>query len=204
MDNSLVELGGAVDNRMIEAAVSICLPENAWQCDVIPVLPDVMGDGLESREASREGYKAWSAMSMPGTSWMLVTQGKDWDDFCQTVNHFLVYNRAGYNRIGWVGIPRKLVELLGSRWEAIEYVHAMAPRVNIHLLGFSENVWDDIKCARHPAVTGIDSAPPVRCEEVFTPQTVLPPRASTNWWEEGTCSQQTIDNIKNVREWVRR
>lgn len=208
MDNSIVELGGAVDDDMIREAVLTAQGGRAIYTDrrirVIPVLPDVMGDGEATRELSEEAYIRWQDTQMPGESFMLVTQGNCWEDFCRLVNHFFVENADAFPKIGWVGIPRLLLKSMNTRWAAIHYIKAVAPHVKIHLLGFSDNIWDDVLCARVKGVTGIDSAVPCRYNGLLTPITT--PEAigkrTPDWLEKGVLSQMNVLNIQNCRKWV--
>lgn len=201
MDNSLVECKFAVDFNMVKEATQIIqelLPDGST---IIPVLPDRMGDGLGTMQDTQEAYEKWD-LQMPGNGLMLVTQGKDWQEFTTVVNHFFVEARERYPRITWVGVPRKLVEALGTRLEAVAYIKMVAPHVKIHLLGFSDDVWDDLVCARLKGVLGIDSAVPVRHPGIFTPTSITPPRDGTNWWTEGKLTEDAITNIANVRKWI--
>ncbi len=209
MDNSIVELGGSVNDDVIcEALEPFMYPSANTNWEVIPVLPDVMGNGKETREVAMEGLQRWSSADgfrMPNVGgYMLVAQGSSGEDFCRTINHFFIEKEAETRgKIRWVGIPRVLVKILGSRSEAIRYVQAIAPHVSIHLLGFSDDPIDDILCARMPGVTGIDSAVPVRCQELFTPLSVLGSRPD-NWLEEATLEEypHALKNIMQVRKWI--
>lgn len=211
MDNSLVELGGAVDDKMIREAVetiTIYNPESRHLprrrfIDVVPVLPDVMGNGPDTVEASADGYHRWMANGMPGDGYMLVTQGANWEEFTNLVNFFFVENREDFRNIRWVGIPRKLVQTIGTRARAVKYVQMVAPQAKIHLLGFSGEITDDMFCARMSGVLGIDSAVPVRYGKVLTPMTSeeeIGPRGT--WWEDGQVSKVHCDNIRSVRSWL--
>lgn len=204
MDNSIVELGGAVEDDLIRKAVET-IKTGSSDATVIPVLPDVMGDGLQTRLASAEAYERWIDDQMPGDGFMLVTQGPTFVDFAALVDFFFIHFREDFKLINWVGIPRKLVSSLSdhSRARAVRYIQTVAPHVKIHLLGFSEDIHDDILCASLPAVTGIDSAVPIRYDGVLTPMTTeeeVGPRG--NWFEEGHMTQQTFRNLRNIRNWV--
>lgn len=204
MDNSIVELGGAVDDQMIKQAVEAVRVTNTSLLEVIPCLPDVMGDGAATVEMSSDAYDRWMDMEMPGSGFMVVTQGKDWEEFTDVVNHFFLGdNRQRYRNIRWVGIPRKLGDTIGTRALAIQYIQMVAPHVRIHLLGFSRTIADDLFCARMPGVSGIDSAVPVRYSKVLTPMTsdeAIGPRG--DWWEKGVFQTGNASNIDNVRKWL--
>lgn len=208
MDNSIVELGGAVDDDMIREASQIitsisddCLNS----CQVIPVLPDVMGDGKGTIALSDDAYERWvTENQMPCKQGvMLVTQGDCWGDFTDLVDHYFVHNKEKYSRITWVGIPRKLVGALGTRAAAVQYIKMVAPQVNMHLLGFSANIFDDVHCAKL-GVRGIDSAVPVRYNHLLSPKTsedMIGPRAH-DWMDEGKLIYENRLNVYNVRRWI--
>jgi hypothetical protein len=85
MDNSIVELGDAVDMQMISDAVNaISFPG----IKVYPVLPDVMGEGDATRRAVDSSYDAWHG-SMPGEGFMAVCQGENYQDYLESL-HYMV------------------------------------------------------------------------------------------------------------------
>lgn len=195
MDNSLVELGGAVDFQMLSDAVEV-ITEVCEEATVIPVLPDVMGDGAETRRAVEDAYDRWSEF-MPGNGFMAVCQGASWDDFQESVDMFA--DQDAFPEITWLGIPRKLVETLGTRKDAVAYALAASNgRHEIHLLGFSDNMVDDYACAKLPGVAGIDSAVPLRVESQFTLDMKVPPRPP-EWFDEAECSPRVIANLNRAR-----
>lgn len=201
MDNSIVELGGAVDDQMIRDSVDIIKDGVGNRSHVIPVLPDVMNYGEDTTDLSAEAYHRWINEDMPGDGFMLVTQGANFADFAKLVNYFFVLNADIFKHIRWVGIPRVLSKNIGSREKAVRYVQAVAPHLKIHLLGFGDDIVDDMLTARIPCVVGIDSAVPVRFNEVLTPTTFVPSRDPA-WMIEGQLSATNCQNIRNVRKWV--
>jgi hypothetical protein len=210
MDNSIVELGGAVDDDMIRAACHAVNPTASSRIHVIPVLPDVMGNGVDTIDLSTAAYDRWSSLDhtmpmggnwVPGEGYMVVTQGDSWSDFVSLVNHFFIENLSSFPHIRWVGIPRKLQAVGINREQAIRYVQMVAPHVKIHLLGFSSDMGIDLLNARSGGVTGIDSAVPVRYPKLLTPDTYVGPR-DPEWMEKGVLTQQNRENISNVRKWV--
>lgn len=209
MDNSIVELGGSVDSHMIKGAVELikeCCPSKVY-----PVLPDVMGDGQGTRELALDALNRWynspgSTHSMrrrSGDGCMLVAQGASLDDFITTVTHFFVKHAEKSKHIKFVGIPRVLTRLLGSRQKAVMVVNMIAPHVKIHLLGFSNNLVDDLLCARMNCVTGIDSAVPLRYKSLLEPNSIVGPREE-GWLESSRLKDNPFaaQNILNIRKWV--
>ncbi len=200
MDNSLVELKEAASDATTLEACEV-IGNQHW---VIPVLRDVMGDGEATRRDSTDSYSWWQTHA-PHYPLMVVAQGKDWNDFTATVDHFLL--SGDFPAIEYVGVPRKLVETLGTRQVALQYIDAVSPMTNVHLLGFSDDVCDDIICANMPSVEGIDSAVPLRyayssgANKLYTPSMDIPPRPA-DWFEKGTFTQDDAINCFNIRKWV--
>lgn len=208
MDNSIVELGGAVDDQMILDAVNIVRDElQNDRSAVIPCLPDVMGSAEGTIELSNKAYESWGRIHNGAykNGVMVVTQGESFEAFAELVNHFLV--SGNFPQISWVGIPRYILNQWpkASRRKAVEYVRTVAPHIRIHLLGFSWDIFDDMKCARMQGVSGIDSAVPVRYNGMLTPITRdadIGPRG--NWFEDGQLTQANGNNIQRVRSWLRK
>lgn len=208
MDNSIVELGGAVDDQMIMDAVKL-VHHGDHRTRVIPCLPDVMGSAVDTRELSAEAYDRWNVMGMNSIScqgYMLVTQAANPEELMKLVNWFFVENKDKYQHIKWVGIPRYMLKQgwVSRKW-AIRYIQMVAPWVKIHLLGFSEDIVADMFDAREPGVQGIDSAVPVRYNGFITPNTteeMIGPRG--DWMEAGQLTPFGIENIRRVRGWVNR
>ena len=157
VDNSIVELGdAATDEKVYEACRRLQDRSNApnW---IIPVLKDVMNDGPATREAATESYHWWVNNASSNYGLMVVAQGQSWEQFCKTVDYFFADPDA-FPHLDYIGIPRVLVSHQGTRQRAIQYVQAVAPSASIHLLGFSDDVTDDIICVNMAGVEGIDSA----------------------------------------------
>jgi hypothetical protein len=193
MDNSIVELGEAVDSSMIAEAVDIVdRPSNK----VYPVLPDVMGKGLETREAVAEAYPLWKD-DMLGAGFCAVCQGKDFDDYYNSLQIFA--NKEKYPEIVMLSIPRILVKTVGSRVKAAVTAKRYQDTHEIHLLGFSDNITDDIDAALIIPDAGIDSAVPLRIREAFT-EFVETQARPPQWFEEAQVDTLMIDNLQAARK----
>ena len=215
MDNSLVENGMSVDQQMVSDAVAIiqdaALQIMAPKIEVIPVLPDVMGDGHNTILESSMSYPLWledPVFKKWGSQFMVVAQGRSWYDYTSTINYFFTGDREEYHRggISWVGIPRFLVKTIGSRIEATRYADVVARNASIHLLGFSDNLWDDVQSVRLGGenVRGIDSAVPVRADLPLMLNTSAEQIGARipDWFENGTLNFHAEANILSARKWV--
>jgi hypothetical protein len=231
MDNSLVELGTSENEDLVLEACNALETGGRWDGlnRVIPVLTDVMGYGVATRESAAKSYQWWKA-SEAHYKQMVVLQGgfgnndvplghiiygepatrAIFEDFCRTADAFLLDPQ--YESIEYVGIPRILTDLIGSRQDAIRYVRAIRYDVKIHLLGFSNNVMDDIICANMlGSDEGIDSAVPIRysydngvespANPIYTPTSPIPPRPK-DWFEKGVYDSTIATNLANIRKWV--
>jgi hypothetical protein len=202
MDNSLVELKGAVDLDMMQRACEAINQGNATT--IVPVLPDVYRKGAETRIAIADAYDEWGNRLLADGSCeavMAVLQGETMDEFATTLEFVTSLSIVD---IGWWGIPRVLVEQHGSRVEATEFVISQAiPRgTQIHLLGFSDDMEDDIRCAKMKGIDGIDSAVPMRITQPFDPRHVPEPRDPT-WFETAELTPEMVENLNHVRNLVR-
>ncbi|MEB3067282.1 hypothetical protein, partial [Parvimonas micra] len=123
-------------------------------------------------------------------------------DFDKTLKFVLDHKDEGvWKFVSWLSVPRKRVEAAGSRGDDIAKVLGTTEEFNIHLLGFSENLVDDIKCSRIPGVVGIDSAVPLRIENEFTVPMETPAR-DPNWFKDGILTPQAIQNLQIARDYV--
>jgi hypothetical protein len=192
MDNSIVELGDAVDAAMVAHAVAI-IEESCPRARVYPVLPDVMGKGDATRNIVAENYEDWVSL-IGGSGFMVVCQGETFEDFKATLDY-----AVALPKVEWVGVPRILVSQIGTRAEATQA--AIATGKCVHLLGFSDNMEDDIACARIPNVSGIDSAVPLRLADVFTPY-IATEKRDPNWFRDAVVTPHMISNLIEARRYI--
>jgi len=157
LDNSVVELGDAVGNGVLFEAAKIVLPD----CIVVP---DVMGDGIASRYRAQHFCREYTravhedeVLNRLHIPLMGVIHGRDLDDCLGTAFEYWCTSPIDY-----VGIPRVLTKMLGSRMPVLQSVLRSSYFRGVHLLGFSDNLLDDVSCARMKGVGGIDSAVPIR------------------------------------------
>lgn len=191
MDNSVIETGQSASPAVLKDA-----------CDLVAatcvVLPDVLEDSAATTESCLQALKTWHQYVFP--SYMMVPQGRTLADFTECAENFV-----GISRIKYWGVPRNLVKLHGSRLNAIITLFRLDPSKHIHLMGFSDNLEDDIRCAKLSMVGSIDSAVPLRLEKVasaFEPSSIShEPRG--DWWHNAKFHAVTPRNLSHFRSLVR-
>lgn len=196
MDNSVIELGGAVD---LDVILKACNVVNVTSV----VLPDVLLDGKATVESCSNAIEEWMPhfesyfrrLSPWSRGFMYVPQGKTLAEFAWSAQQL-----ADTPGINFWGIPRNLVGQIGSRRDAIEICYGLNRSRGIHLLGFSDNLCDDVICARDTRVSGIDSAVPLRVTENLTFLSDPGPRG--DWWDTVEHTQQMDDNIETFKKWI--
>ncbi len=204
MDNSVIELGNSVDLKVIRKALV------AVDSTTV-VLPDVLLDGRATVRSCQVAIPVWAeALSQvgfgTGTSndrqgFMIVPQGKSLAEFAWCAEQF-----ASNPLINFWGVPRNLVKEIGTRARAIDIVHAINPHRRIHLLGFSDDICDDVLCAKDRRVEGIDSAVPIRAGTLgieLSFNTMLP-RRDPSWFDTAIHVPLMDTNIDTYRRWIRR
>jgi hypothetical protein len=200
LDNSVIELGGAVDLDMIVEAAKIVQPHSV-------VLPDVLLDTDATIDACKDAYATWyepiKAVMEQHRKWgfMYVPQGKTPSDFARAADAFDVAEHINF----W-GIPRNVVAYHGSRATAIEICHALNGERRQHLLGFSDDIIDDVICARIKGrnIVGIDSAVPLRAATLGLDMSMslkMPPRG--DWWDTVEHVPAMDYNIATFKGWIR-
>lgn len=203
MDNSVIELGYPVDKSTMEEALRI-VPAG------VIVLPDVIKDRsltLDLTFQAADDY--WDLLDHHCQVFMCVPQGNTLEELKDCA-----YQMRHVEGIGAWGVGRFVTELLGTRKEFVEWLwhtpsmhlpsHKFGPF--IHLLGFSENMEDDMECCRLPGVLGIDSAVPIRMGQerqvISKGQKAHSPRR--DWWDKAYAHihPETLANLSLVRTWV--
>jgi hypothetical protein len=199
LDNSVIELGSAVDIDVIAKAAETV------RASVI-VLPDVLLNGAETIASCRTAAFSWTPI-LNGTlgknnwTYMVVPQGKTIEEFTMCAEQL-----RDIENTGWWGVPRNFrINNLGSRKLAVDICQMLNPDRKIHLLGFSDDLIDDFLSAKHPRVSGIDSAVPIRAASYKTEMSLtfgdkLPPRG--DWWENAEYTPLMGDNVETVRRYL--
>lgn len=203
LDNSVIELGKAVDIDMLQDAALIVQPSTI-------VIPDSMLNARETVDAAEKFLAdaevvsfnplAWQTVRRQWEGFMYVPQGKTFEEWC-----WCAEVHADDDRIGWWGIPRNMRKQLGrgARHDAVHVCKMLAPNRRIHLLGFSDDIVDDMFAARHPFVASIDSTVPIRMattERPFHMTQYIPPRG--DWWDNAHWNEAIPLAIETVQGWI--
>jgi hypothetical protein len=197
MDNGLIEAGAAADFQVVGTAA------DTVQADCI-VLPDALGDFHETRSLFNKYYDSFRSLGRP---LMGVVQGQTVEEVAEITK---LYIDAG---VEYLSIPRVMVEIFGTRRWLVERARWYGKP--IHLLGWSENVEDDFRCAAMPGVMGIDSAVPIWWGLLPNADTMpyTPPRTSpfgkrpADYWNRDADNNRVdmdlvLTNIRWTRRWI--
>jgi hypothetical protein len=202
LDNSVVELGSAMPIKELLDAARIIEPKAL-------VIPDVMGDAQGTEDAATEFIRKFREIYPEGElaagyRLMGVVQGK----FMSEVKNCIHYlSDLGIRHFG---IPRTVTKYLGTRAGAILYALQSPTLGSIHLLGFSDDVLDDVACCRIPGVSGIDSAVPIRAglqRFRLTINDIFDYGKRGDYWNTlgkdiDKSPGMVIDNICAIRRWI--
>ncbi len=198
LDNSVIELGTSVDVQKIKQAAHII------KADVI-ILPDVLLDGQATANNCAKALDVWTKeITTPeymfGFDWtfMYVPQGKTLEEWVRSAEVL-----SNDDRVGWWGIPRLFRQHIGSRIDAVEIAKVLNKHRKIHLLGFSDDLIDDVLSARS-GVEGIDSAVPLRCADIGVQFELSLGELSGRgtWWDTTNLSYTMEMNIEKMRKWI--
>lgn len=198
MDNGLIETGKPLKwKELTRAATTVgasCI-----------VLPDALGDFKTTKKRVIQAMKGITPGDFPLLG---VIQGRTDDEVLECLE---LYQKVG---VSYISIPRVMVDIFGSRKPLIRFVqHAW--NGPIHLLGFSDNLNDDMESAAMPGVMGIDSAVPIWrgllpiCEYLPVdppPHVSYGKRPKEYWTQTPSMVRGDFDivamNIEKVRWWI--
>ena len=202
MDNSVIELGKAVDSKIIQEA-----------CDIVNascvVLPDVLMDGPQTFAHTTMEFKSWQSQGFDFDAYapMIIPQGHSFEDWITCAEHFA---QSELGPLAYVGLARNIREKHKvSRAVAAGWAVHMFEQ-ELHMFGFSDDLRDDIlTCQAFPEIMGIDSAVPARMatQGMFMHLDQLDPGPRGNWWD--TVQHQKLDprtvvllkeNLKFIRD----
>lgn len=195
MDNSVIELGTSVDCQMLVDACHIV------GADVL-AMPDVLEDSLGTVQASLDFLHAWDSMDLTGLTkipeLMFIPQGIDLLDYRTCATGALDEGIP----MDWIGIARNTTgRIVPTRLDLIGFFSVMCPSSKLHLLGFSNDTDDDLKCAQSEHVEGIDSAVPIRTIRTLAiGDSIGDPGPRGDWWETGRLGRRGASNVAYMHE----
>lgn len=198
LDNSVIELGEPVSAEVLEEARAV-LKEAYPGNKVITVLHDFIGDFFKTVEYSRASAARWMQKDLG--PFMAVPQGQTWQEFTSCAD-----NLVSIPGVQAWGIPRHSTGKLGTRQHLANYCSVMRPHWDTHLLGFSDDLQDDIQCADMLMVKGIDSAVPIRLglEGIRITMGLQSHSPRGNYWETAKVANElVIENLERVRGWIK-
>ncbi len=192
-----------LDNGVVEAGYAAGAGQMASIAGAIGaqtlVLPDVLGDMQGTIQSAKEGRKLFLPESR--FKFMGVVQGTTMNEFMECAHEL-----SGYS--DFLAVPRLAVGHIGSRVELVQRIADLYEKP-IHLLGFSDNLRDDMEAVHaHELVMGIDSAMPIwmgqegwDIDTWGTPAS-HPSKRPETYWRDEVLNEQVIENIRKVRQWV--
>lgn len=171
LDNGVIELGKSLDVKRLVTAARVI---NATAV----MLPDIPFEREKTLELSKKAIEQFRELA-PTLSLIGVAQGerRNADEFLQCAQEFADLG------INWIALPRFSRPVVqGQRWRTVKQLLELRPDLNIHLLGFCDNRYDDWEAAKFPNVSGIDSATPVW--QSIDPQLMRRPKDYWDWTAE--------------------
>ena len=191
MDNSVIELGEPVSPEVLAEANSI-VPTS------VTVLPDYIGEMARTIESCTEAAINWSRKGLG--PFMVVPQGQSMSEFQHCAEQLMNLPHVE----AW-GCPRHATAKLGSRHSLTFNLVILQPVMQLHLLGFSDNLQDDISVARAHGVNGIDSAVPLRlglANEVITSKLQSHAPRGDYWETAKEATPNVLENLERIRLWI--
>ena len=198
MDNGLIETGIPTSPEALRTAARLV---NA-NCIV---LPDKLGDFRETRRLARAALTR--KLDFPR---MGVVQGRTMLEVADCIRFYRAHS------VEYLSVPRVMVSIFGSRTPIIDLINESRSGDQIHLLGFSDNLYDDMRCTALPNVMGIDSATPlwIAWQPLREYLPLVPPRDTrvaygsrpSDYWNyvPGDDFDIAVANVQKVRSWIAR
>lgn len=195
VDNGVIELGYplAVDD-LAKAAKTV----NAS----VVVLPDTIDDMKYTVKQARHAYREYRKLDRT-TPLMGVVQGRTLEECLECAEKLVDVGAE------WLAVPRGLTKNLETRVPLVQQI-ALEHQLPIHILGFSDNIEDDIKAAAcHPLVQGIDAATPMWANQwlplhppVNEPASLGLGKRPPNFWHQAV-DERAGHNVEIARRWLR-
>ncbi len=192
MDNGVIELGKAMPFEQVIEAADIATAECI-------VMPDVLGDYQATQQAVKAELFKIDDSDYPI---MKVPQGEDPSAIVRCIEWLLDVIPTKEGHKDYWGIPRWITNKIGSRAPFIEYINRVCAAPQIHLLGMSKNLIDDIACGQMPNVIGIDSANPIvfGLADLYMGVNKYKHLPREDYWDKTGINYNVLRNIKYVRK----
>lgn len=194
MDNSVIELGSSVSAKVLQEAADIV------QATCLAV-PDVLQDGVKTLESAEAFLKEFDALDGYKPELMFIPQGFNTEDYVKCA---IDMSENFRERIGWWGVARNTTNrIVHTRRLLAPFLQGLKPEAQIHLLGFSDDVADDLLTCHElkRIVSGIDSAVPLRTTEASV-QAFNNAGPRGIWWDTAEYSSLMQQNILETRKLV--
>ena len=200
-----------IDNSVIETGTPMAFGDVIEAANVVGattvVLPDKIDDKAATLDLSGTAFENFvDDLEEQGIAPLGVAQGRDFDEVLECA---AALADMGVQRLA---VPRGLTqnEVIGSRVELTKQIWRTHQKP-IHLLGFSDNIIDDITASRIPGVIGIDSAVPIWLGLKGKALTEAPPSPQASRWGRRPSDYEEVDrdlpglvrtNLEAVRMWL--
>lgn len=194
MDNGVIELGYPLPVEDLAKAAKIV---NA----TVVVLPDTIDDAKHTVKQARHAMDLYRKLDKK-TALMGVVQGRSFDECLECAEQLVDTG------VDWLAVPRGLTKNLDTR---VPLVRAVADQhdLPIHILGFSDNLEDDIRAAAcDPRVQGIDAATPMWTNQWLPlhppenePAALGLGKRPVDFWHQAI-DERAGHNAETVRRWL--
>ncbi len=169
--------------------------------DVIVCLPDALGMGNETAKLSRHAIQEYLALHSERIPYKFayITQGHSMESVLESAYDFVSF----YPAVDYLMVPRLLVKALGSRQEVVS---ALIDSYNkpIHLLGFSDDIEDDLSTLVNYRCVGIDSAEPIWVGDITSGDYDLRGGRPKDYFQWTMLPEHATKNIQEVRGRIHR
>lgn len=197
MDNSVVELGHAMPYDDVMQAALVVDADYIVAQDSFLKCAETVNAAAAFLQQHREFLKRNGQPTEKIPKLLGVIQGQTIGEVLQCAEFY-----ASNPEFAAISVPRCLQPIFGSRMKPLmELYRRYHDRFELwHLLGFSDNVIDDIACARLPFVDGIDSAAPIRAamhRQKFELSTIWSAGPRGRFWE--TSEAEALDGQGYLR-----
>ena len=189
MDNSVIELGEAMDAHHVVDAADIV----SANCIMTP---DALGGFKQTQELVTDQYETLLESGYP---LMRVPQGKTIEELVACIQWLRDIFPTEEDDPEYWGVPRWIANKMGTRVVVTQHICMTSATPRVHLLGMSQDLSDDLRCASFPDVMGIDSANPLTMG--FAGWVI--PEAYTHisrgkYWGRKRLNKMVVENV----EWV--